>query len=50
MKQGKTATAVEDYTMVPTYKKGDKNDHTNYTGISMLSTTYKIVSNILSQG
>jgi len=33
--------------MVPTYKKGDKNDHTNYTGISMLSTTYKIVSNIL---
>jgi hypothetical protein len=32
--------------IVPTYKKGDKTDCSDYTGISHLPNTYKIVSNI----
>jgi hypothetical protein len=34
--------------IVPTYKKGDKTDCSNYRGISFLSTTYKILANLLS--
>jgi hypothetical protein len=33
--------------VVPVYKKDDKTDCSNYRGISLLSTTYKILSNIL---
>jgi len=33
--------------IVPIYKKGGKTDCSNYRGIPILSTTYKIVCNIL---
>jgi hypothetical protein len=37
----------KESTIVPTHKKGDKTDGNNYRGISLLSTSYKILSNIL---
>jgi hypothetical protein len=33
--------------VVPIHKKGDKTDCSNYRGMSLLSTSYKISSNIL---
>jgi hypothetical protein len=32
---------------VPVYKKGDKTDCSNYRGISHMSATYRILSNVL---
>jgi hypothetical protein len=39
--------AWKESVTVPIYKKGDKTDCSNYPGISILSTTYKILSNSL---
>jgi hypothetical protein len=33
--------------VVPIHKKGGETDYSNYRGISLLSTSYKILSNIL---
>ena len=32
---------------MPLYKKGDKTDCSNYRGVSLLPTMYRILSNIL---
>jgi sorting nexin-29 len=34
-------------TVIPTHKKGDKTDCITYRGISLLSTSYKILTNFL---
>jgi len=33
--------------IAPIYRKDDKTDCSNYRGISLLSSTYKLLSNIL---
>jgi hypothetical protein len=37
----------KDLFIIPMYNQGDNTDRSNQTGISLLSTTSKIVSNIL---
>jgi len=33
--------------VLPIYQKGNKTDYSNYRGISLLPTTYKILSNFM---
>jgi len=40
----------KESTIVPVYKKGDKTGCSNYRGISLLPSTYRILSNILLCG
>jgi len=46
-KKEKLPEEWKESTIVPIHKKGDKTDYNNYRGISLLPTTYKILSNIL---
>jgi hypothetical protein len=47
--KGELPDQWKEYIIVPNHKKSDKTDYNNYLGISLLSTSYKILSNILSR-
>jgi hypothetical protein len=40
----------KESTVIHIHKKGDKNDYSKYQGISLLSTSYQILSNFFSLG
>jgi hypothetical protein len=47
---GKTHNQIDhilESIILPVHEKGDKTDCNNYHGISLLSTSYKILSNVL---
>jgi hypothetical protein len=46
-KKEKLPVRWKESIIVPIHKKGDKTDCNNYRGIALLSTSYKILSNIL---
>ena len=46
-KKEKLSEEWKESIIVPIHTKGDKTDFSNYKGISLLPTTYKILSNIL---
>ena len=46
-KKEKLPEEWKESTIIPIHKKGDKTDCNNYRSISLLPTTYKILSNIL---
>jgi hypothetical protein len=46
MEQEKMSQQWKESIIIPIYKKGDKTDCNNYWGISLLSTAYRILSNI----
>jgi hypothetical protein len=39
----------KEYIILPVHKKGAKTDCSNYPGISLLSSSYKLLLNILSR-
>jgi hypothetical protein len=41
---------LKESIIVSIHKKGDKTESNNYSGISLLSTSYKIMSNIGTSG
>jgi hypothetical protein len=45
--KGELSEQWKECIIVPIYKKGDRTDCSNHRGISLLSTSYKIFSNIL---
>ena len=46
-KKEKLPEEWKELNILPIHKKGDKTDCNNYRGITLLPTTYKILSNIL---
>jgi len=46
-KKEKLPEGWKESIIIPIQKKGDKTDCSNYRGLSLLPTTYKILSNIL---
>jgi hypothetical protein len=47
LEQRRIAHQWKESIVIPIHKRGDKTDCSNYRGISLLSASYKIVSNIL---